>query len=68
MDINHTEIRVKGRVVSVPSALVDGRTVITTGRWLKTAAIQDEDLVEGENEPPYPESFVRHLKKTGTNR
>ena len=38
----------KGKAVSVPSVQIDGRTVITTGKWLKIAAVQDEELVEGE--------------------
>ena len=48
MSVNHIEIRVKGKPVSVPSAQIDGRTVITSGRWLKIAAAQDEELIEGE--------------------
>ncbi len=34
--------------LSVPSVEIDGRTVITTGNWLKIAAFHDEDLVEGD--------------------
>ena len=48
MSIGHTEIRVKGRPVTVPSVHIDGRTVITSGRWLKIAAARDEELIEGE--------------------
>ncbi len=66
MSTDHTEIRVKGKAVLVPSAQIDGRTVITTGRWLKMAAVQDEDLVEGEMLAD-PLSFVLHLKETGLN-
>ncbi len=62
MSIGHTEIHVRGKAVCVPSAQIDGRTVITTGKWLKTAAIQDEDLVEGETVAD-PASFVQHLKE-----
>lgn len=61
--VGRTEIRVKGKPVSVPSAEIDGRTVITTGKWLKTAAIRDEDLVEGETVAD-PRSFVLLLRKT----
>jgi len=64
--VGHAEIRVRGRAVSVPSAQIDGRTVITTGKWLKIAAVQDEDLIEGKllGEPA---SFVVHLQETGLN-
>jgi hypothetical protein len=62
-DMSHTEIRVKGRTVSVPSVQIDGRTVITTGKWLKLAAVQDEDLVEGELVAD-PASFIRRLRES----
>lgn len=61
--MSYTEIRVKGKPVSVPSAQVDGRTVITTGKWLKMATVHDEDLVEGETVGD-PGLFIRSLKKT----
>jgi hypothetical protein len=60
--IGHTDIRVKGKGVSVPSVQIDGRTIITTGKWLKTAVFQDEDLQEGETVAD-PASFVQHLKE-----
>ncbi len=59
--MSHTEIRVKGKPVSVPSVQIDGRTVIATGKWLKTAAVQDEDLVEGATVAE-PGPFSRQLK------
>jgi hypothetical protein len=43
-----TEIRVKGKIVKVRSTQVQNRTVIVTGRWVRTASIADEDLVEGD--------------------
>lgn len=64
--IGHTEIRVKGKAVYVPSAQIDGRTVITSGKWLKIAIVQDEDLVKGEIVMD-PESFVSKLKEIGLN-
>ena len=51
MSIGHTEIRVRGKAVSVPSAQIDGRNVIVTGKWLKMAVLQDEELIEGETVP-----------------
>jgi hypothetical protein len=64
MSIDHTEIRVRGIAVPVPSAQIDGRTVITTGKWLKVATVQDEELVEGES-VANPETFISQLKGTG---
>jgi hypothetical protein len=64
MSINHTEIRVKGRPVSVPSARIEGTNVLRTGGWLKIAMPQDEELIEGEPIRE-PESFVSQLKESG---
>lgn len=64
MSIHQTVIRVQGRTVSVPSAQVDGRTVIASGKWLKIAGVHDEDLVEGETLTD-PQLFVSQLIKTG---
>jgi hypothetical protein len=59
-----TEIRVKGISKFVPSIQIHGRTVITTGKWLKVASIQDEELVEGEtvSDPPAFISGVRSAR------
>jgi len=62
----HTEVRMKGKTVFVPSVEIYGTTVISTGRWLKIAAIHDEDLVEGEAVPD-PASFVQNLKEAKLN-
>ena len=64
MNTSQTEIRVKGKAVSVPSARIDGRTIIATGTWLQLATAQDEDLIEGETVTD-PKSFVAQLKETG---
>ena len=40
-----TEIRVRGRAVSVPAIQIEGRTVVVTGKWLKIASLRDEDLI-----------------------
>ncbi len=66
MSIGHTEIRVKGKAVCVPAAQIDGRRVIISGKWLKIAVVQDEELVEGETVAD-PESFVSQLKEIGLN-
>jgi hypothetical protein len=59
-----TEIRVRGKAISVQSAQIDGRTVIATGKWLKVAAIKDEEFVEGEPVAD-PKRFVAALQETG---
>jgi hypothetical protein len=64
VSIAQTEIRIKGRAVWVPSAQIEGRTVLKTGNWLKIAAVQDEELVEGATVTD-PEAFVSQLMKSG---
>src|SRR5437870_34351 len=63
MSISQTEIRIKGKNVYVPAARIQGRTIITNGRWLKMATVQDEDLTEGEIVAD-PEPLVRQLHGT----
>ena len=48
-EVGRTEIRVKGKPVRVPSVNIEGRTVVVTGKWIRNASIQDEDLWEGED-------------------
>ena len=66
MSTHQAEIRVKGKNVYVPSAWIDGRTVLATGKWLRLAAIQDEDMVEGDVVAD-PEAFVSKLRECGLN-
>ncbi|HVN81779.1 MAG TPA: GNAT family N-acetyltransferase [Terriglobia bacterium] len=60
--LGQTEVRIKGKTTFVPSVEICGRTVISTNKWLKIAAIHDEDLVEGETIAD-PASFIQDLKK-----
>ena len=62
--IRTTEIRVRGKVILVPSAQVMGSTVITTGRRLRVASIHDERFAEPEFSID-PASFIEALKQTG---
>src|SRR5262245_40109589 len=59
-----TEIRVKGKAVSVPSAQIGERTVIAKGSWVKFATVQDEDMLEGQSVAD-PKAFVDQLKRSG---
>jgi hypothetical protein len=63
MESNLVEIRIKGENAKVPSACIDGRTVIVTGKLVRRAAVMDEQLVEG---PIFAESgpFIEALKQT----
>ena len=58
------EIAVRGKAIKAPSACVEGQTVIARGRWLKVAAVMDEELQDGEGIVS-PEEFVKRLKESG---
>jgi hypothetical protein len=62
--VEQKTIHVKGRIFSVPSTNVEGRTVITRGKWIRVASVRDEELLEGETTSD-PKSFVRELKRVG---
>ncbi len=64
MSIERSEIGVKGKRLVVPSVQIGERTVISTGRWLKVAAVRHEELLEGATVAD-PGSFVSQLKKSG---
>src|SRR6266481_3433530 len=57
------ETRIRGQTLYVPSTEICCRTVIVTGKWIRTAEIKDEGVVEGvtiEN----PDSFITKLKES----
>lgn len=62
--VGRTEVRVNGQTCFVPSVQIEGRTVITDGKWLKIAAVQDEEVVESEAVQT-PRSFIALLKGSG---
>src|SRR5215469_15080400 len=66
MSHGQTEIRIKGKSILVPSLQIDGRPVISSGKWLKTAAVHDEELLEDETLTD-AEAFVSQLKRGRVN-
>lgn len=56
------EIRIAGKTFHVPSAEVCGRTVVVTGRWIRTAEIKDEAVIEGAVVAD-PDTFIAKLKE-----
>jgi hypothetical protein len=62
----HTDVCIKGVVQTVPSVEIGGRTVVTTGNWLRVAAVRDEELVQGDTVVD-PEPFISRLRETGLN-
>jgi hypothetical protein len=57
------EIRVCGKTLYVPSTEICGRTVIVTGKWIRTAEIKDEAVMEGVTIED-PNSFITKLKES----
>ncbi len=57
------EIRVKGRWVKVPALVVDGNELIAAGRWLRTARVRGEEMMENELENP--ELYIEKLRADG---
>ena len=57
------EIRISGRTLYVPSVEICGRTVVVTGKWIRTAQIKDEEVVEGVTVED-PESFIAELRES----
>jgi hypothetical protein len=55
------ETRIRGKTLYVPSTEICGRTVIVTGKWIRTAEIKDEGVVEGVTVED-PELFITKLK------
>jgi hypothetical protein len=60
---NCVEIRVKQRLVVVPAVCVNGNKVIATGKWLRTATVHGEKMMERELENP--ELYVNKLRNGG---
>ena len=57
------EVRFAGKTFYVPSTEICGRTVVVTGKWIRTAQIKDEDVVEGVTVDD-PESFIAKLRES----
>jgi hypothetical protein len=62
-NVEQAEIRISGKTLYVPSAEICGRTVIVTGKWIRTAQVKDEELVEGVPVED-PELFITKLKES----
>lgn len=58
------EIRICGKRLYVPSTEICGRRVIVTGKWIRTAEIKDEAVMEGVTIED-PNLFITNLKESG---
>jgi hypothetical protein len=64
MTTDTMEIRENGKALCVRLVEIDGRRVFSTGLWLKTATIPEEELIEGDTVSD-PQAFVSQLMKAG---
>ena len=62
-NVEQAEIRICGKTLYVPSTEICGRTVVVTGKWIRTAQIKDEEVVEGVPVED-PESFITKLEES----
>jgi hypothetical protein len=61
MKRDYVEISVNGTRRTVPCILIDGRTVIVTGKYIKIAMVNDEELFEGDA-VDNPDRIITELK------
>jgi hypothetical protein len=47
MSFDYSEVRVRGNITKVPSIRINGATIVVTGKWIKVAAVRNDQLVEG---------------------
>jgi hypothetical protein len=63
-EVNHVEISIKGRSVTVPGMKIGDRTIIVTGKSLRMAEIKDEAWLEGDGIGD-PEACLEKIKIAG---
>jgi hypothetical protein len=56
-----TQVTLQGKTFKVPCATACGQTIVSTGKWLRVAAVRDEGVVEG-NMVEDPARMVAELK------
>ncbi len=63
MEANLAEIKIRGKAVKAPSTLINAKTVVVTGKWIRIAAVHDEEWLEGQVVDA-PELFIAKLKES----
>lgn len=61
MEINISEIKARGKTIKVLSTDINNKTVVVTGKWIKMAAVHDEEWLKDEAIED-PEIFIEELK------
>lgn len=57
---NSVEVRVRGRWIATTVVDINGKKLIATGKWLRTAKVRGEEMMESELENP--EVYIEKLK------
>ena len=60
--MEYAEVSIEGIIRKLPCGMIDGRAVIVTGKYLKVAAIRDEEWLEGDILPA-SEHFIADLRR-----
>src|SRR5260370_12895158 len=66
MEATSVAITLRGRTLTVPSVVIDGNTLITKGKWIKTVSIKDEEWLEGQIVSD-PERLISTLREGPLN-
>ena len=61
MSVTSIDLFQDGLWIKAPAIDVNGNTVVVTGKWLRTAAVEAEECLE--HEVSDPEAFIRRLKE-----
>jgi hypothetical protein len=62
MEANFAEPKIKGKAQMVRSICISNKTLMINGKWIRMAAVEDEDWIEGQAIDD-PDLFVNELKK-----
>src|SRR2546430_5572005 len=56
------EMRIDGKTIQVPALSFKNRRIVAAGKWVKVAAVKDEQVCEGELVDA-PEALVAEVKR-----
>jgi hypothetical protein len=65
METSLVQVSIRGVLLDAPAVRIQGRAIITRGKWLKTAEIHDEHWQPGSLENP--DLVIMELKRQGLN-
>lgn len=63
METNLTELQIKGKAIKSPSITINNKTLVVTGKWIRTVAVNDEAWI-ADQAVDDPELFIAELKQS----